>query len=137
MTENISVKLSRPIMHHGQEVAELTFREANVGDMIAADEVQGDFAKTAAMLASMAGVDIDTFKQLPLRDLNKITKATNGFLGNDDTPGGQWLRVAVLLSHHCSTSISEVEQLPIRKAARWHNELSKMLSGGRRGETRK
>lgn len=59
MTETISVKLSRPIMHHGQEVAELTFREANVGDMIAADEVQGDFAKTAAMLASMA-VSIST-----------------------------------------------------------------------------
>lgn len=86
MTETISVKLSKPIEFNGSSIAELTFREANVGDMIAADEVQGDFAKTAIMLASMAGVDIDTFKQLPLRDLNKITKATSGFLGNGDMP---------------------------------------------------
>jgi hypothetical protein len=86
MTDTVTVKLSRPIAHNSSELQELSFREANVGDMIAADEVTGDFAKTATMLASMAGIDVDTFKQLPLRDLNKITKATNGFLGNVDTP---------------------------------------------------
>ncbi|WEJ33854.1 phage tail assembly protein [Devosia sp. SD17-2] len=86
MAETVTVKLSKPVEVNGTNVSELTFREANVGDMIAADGVEGDFAKTATMLASMAGVGLDTFRQLPLRDLNRITKATNGFLGNADTP---------------------------------------------------
>jgi len=86
MNETITVKLSKPILDGDRAIAELSFREANVGDMIAADEVQGDFAKTAAILASMAGIPLDTFKMLAVRDLNAVTKATADFLGNVDTP---------------------------------------------------
>ena len=86
MTNKITVQLSQPITDGENQITELSFREANVGDMIAADGIEGDFAKTAAILASMAGVPLQTFKQLPVRDLNKITQATAGFLGNGDTP---------------------------------------------------
>lgn len=82
----VSVTLSKPIIDGDRQISELVFREANVGDMIEADAVEGDFAKTAAILASMSGVALSTFKQLPVRDLNKITRATAGFLGNGDTP---------------------------------------------------
>ncbi|HEV7418172.1 MAG TPA: phage tail assembly protein [Tianweitania sediminis] len=86
MTDTVTVKLSKPITYNGQEMAELTFREASVGDMIAADGVDGDFAKTVTILASMGGVNLEAFKSLPARDLNKITKATASLLGNVDTP---------------------------------------------------
>ncbi|WP_108459486.1 phage tail assembly protein [Devosia naphthalenivorans] len=86
MTDSVTVKLSKPITHNGEEISELTFHEATVGDMIAGDEVEGDFGKTVAILASMAGVSYEAFKAMRAGDINKVTKATTGLLGNADTP---------------------------------------------------
>jgi len=66
-----------------RKLATLTFREAEVGDLVAADSVAGDTGKTAAMLAGMCGVPLPAIKKLKMRDLNRILKDVGPLLGNE------------------------------------------------------
>jgi len=89
-TETITVPLSRPVKHGEGDKAvtydAFTFREAVLGDYIAADAVTGDTAKTAAVLAAMAGVPYAAFKKIKMADMNRILAEAGHFLGNEQAP---------------------------------------------------
>lgn len=82
----VTVTLKNPIMTMAGEIKELTFREADVGDLIAGEIVgktQGQIAQVAATLASMAGITYPEFKAIKARDFAAISAATAALLGND------------------------------------------------------
>ena len=83
----VTVTLTTPIEHDGKTITALTFREAELGDLIAADSVGGgDVARSTAMLASMCGVPIPALRKLKAREFARILKAVEGLLGNGDGP---------------------------------------------------
>jgi len=82
MTDTITVTLSRPLTVDKDQRTSLTFREAELGDMIAADAVSGEMGKTAAVLASMCGVPYPAFKRLSMADMNAVMAKVGHLLGN-------------------------------------------------------
>lgn len=82
MSANITVTLSKPIEHNGESYSELSFREPELGDFIAADAINGELGKTAAVLASMADVPFPAMKRLSMSDMNKIMDAVGHLMGN-------------------------------------------------------
>lgn len=82
----VTVKLSKAIEDAGKTYTELTFREAELGDLIAADHMQGELGKTAAVIAGMAGVPLPAIRKLSMRDMNKIMKAVEPLMGNEPEP---------------------------------------------------
>lgn len=95
--ESVTVKLSKPLSYKdgaGEnattvELTELTFREANVGDLIAGETVGrgGQTAQIAATLASMADLPFHVFRTLRARDFVACNEAAAPLLGNEPTPG--------------------------------------------------
>ncbi len=81
----VTVKLSSPIMVNGEQRDTLTFREAEIGDALAADTFKGDSAKIAATLASMADVTLPDFKKVKVSDFNTILDKVQPLLGNAST----------------------------------------------------
>jgi phage FluMu protein gp41 len=81
--DTVTVKLSKPIKKGDQTVTELTFREATIGDIMLADVLKGDIAKTMAPLAAMSGLTLPEFKEVSARDLSSILVATKSLMGND------------------------------------------------------
>lgn len=88
MNRPVTVPLSKPIEHDGKTIVSLTFREATVGDMCAADLVQGDFQKMVAVLAGMANVSMPVMKMLPSRDFTRITEAVSHLMGESQAATG-------------------------------------------------
>lgn len=78
-----TVKLSAPIEVNGQQVSELTFREATVGDLMAGSNFKDEMSQTIAVLASISGVSVPTFKQIKARDLKRISSEVGDLLGNE------------------------------------------------------
>lgn len=81
-----TVTLSKPIEHAGKTIAEVTVRAPVLGDMLAADLVQGDQTKQAAIYASITGVPLPAFKQLSPGDYVAIMTAADVLAGNALTP---------------------------------------------------
>lgn len=82
----VTVPLLAKIEHGEQTYTELTFREAELGDLCAADAVSGQMQKTAAILAGMAGVPIQAIRKLKARDLAVITDKVGHLMGNETQP---------------------------------------------------
>ena len=61
MTETVTVALAKPVTNGETTIAELTFREPTVGDLIIGDQMTGQLSKMTAILAS--GED-GTFKDI-------------------------------------------------------------------------
>ncbi len=85
--DNITVPLQSPVDFNGEKFSELTFREPDVGDMIAAETSAaavggGQQAMTAALLSSVSGVSFGAFQRIKARDLKRILEATKVYLGN-------------------------------------------------------
>lgn len=80
----VTVQLSKPIKEGDKEITSLTFREATVGDACAADLVEGEFQKTAAILAGMADVSLPALRQIPLREFNEIVKKVSVLMGESE-----------------------------------------------------
>ena len=85
--DNITVPLKSPVDFNGEKFSELTFREPDVGDMIAAETAAatvggGQQATTAALLSSISGVSFGAFQRIKARDLKSILEATKAYLGN-------------------------------------------------------
>lgn len=81
--DNVTVKLAKPIEHDGKTISELTFREPQVGDMMAADAVKGDFSRLAAVLALCCGLPLPVFKRVSARDMATIMQSTAALVGNE------------------------------------------------------
>lgn len=88
MNSTITVKLLKPIEHNGNTYAELTFREALTGDFAIADKVDGEFAKTLAIMAGMAGVPLPVMQRIPMRDFTKIAAEVAAIMGEQPASTG-------------------------------------------------
>ena len=86
MTETSTYTLTRPITDKkGNEVNEVTLREPLVRDYMAADKFgMGQTAYTAALIASVTGVDLEAVQSMRIADLNAIDIALSKMMGNDD-----------------------------------------------------
>lgn len=78
--------LSAPVEHNGTTYAELTFREAETGDLMAADKFDGQTSKIVAILASMSEVPLPAFRKIKARDLTKIMAETASLMGESEAP---------------------------------------------------
>lgn len=88
MTDTITVKLSKLISFNGETFAELTFREATAGDARRAEEVTGEFSRSLAILAGMAGVSLEVMDKIPLRELNRIIEQVVPLMGESPAAAG-------------------------------------------------
>lgn len=80
----IIVKLSSPIEVSGKAVDSLTFREAETGDLMAADKFEGQTSKIVAILASISDIPLPAFKKIKARDLTRIMAETATLLGEQE-----------------------------------------------------
>jgi len=76
--------LSAPVEHNGTTYSDLTFREAETGDLMAADKFEGQTSKIVAILASMSEVPLPAFRKIKARDLTKIMSATAHLMGESE-----------------------------------------------------
>ena len=81
--ETVTVALKKPVEHAGVIYSELTFREAEIGDMLVADNFDGEFAKNIAVLASISGVPMPAFKKIKVSDMKVIMVKVADLLGNE------------------------------------------------------
>lgn len=79
----VTVPLASPIEHDGKTLTELTFREAELSDLCAADHFTGQMQKTAAVLAGMAEIPLPAIKRLKARDLSVIMDKVGHLMGNE------------------------------------------------------
>ena len=79
-----TIKLSKPLTVDDKTYSEFTFREAKTGDLMAADTFKGETSKVVAILASMADVPIKVFREVPMRDMNRIMKETAALMGEPE-----------------------------------------------------
>lgn len=77
----VTVPLSSPITHGDKTLSELTFREAETGDVMLAEKFEGYNSKSIVMLSSMADIPLPIFKKIKLRDLNTILEQTAELMG--------------------------------------------------------
>ncbi|ASS56891.1 phage tail assembly protein [Rhizobium leguminosarum] len=82
--EPIQHTLKKPIEHNGKTYSDLTFREVEAGDFMAADQFTGQMSKTIVILACMADVPLPAFRRIKGRDLNAIIDKTKDLLGNEE-----------------------------------------------------
>lgn len=76
--------LSSPVEHAGKAYSEMTFREAETGDLMAADAFEGQTSKIVAILASMSDVPLPAFRKVKARDLTKIMSETAHLMGESE-----------------------------------------------------
>lgn len=85
-----TITLLKPITVGDAEVSKLTFREAEAGDVIAAESMVGSNAQAVALLAAMCDTPYPAMKKLKVRDLKRIMgdAEIKELMGNDpDTTG--------------------------------------------------
>lgn len=85
-----TITLLKPITVGDAEVSKLTFREAEAGDVIAAESNVGPNAQALALLAAMCDTPYSAMKKLKVRDLKRIMgdDEIKELMGNDpDTTG--------------------------------------------------
>lgn len=86
-TDSVSVTLKKPIEHDGKTYADLTFREAEVGDFMVAETFKGEFSQNVAVLAAISGLPLPAFRKIKGSDFQRILKVTKPLLGNDEATG--------------------------------------------------
>lgn len=85
--EAITIKLSKSVEFNNKTFDEITFdREAEVGDLIAADTQTGEFAKMAAAFASISGIPLPAFRKITARDMQTIMVQAGHLVGNSQQP---------------------------------------------------
>lgn len=77
----VTVKLKHPFEVEGRVFTSFSFRPAEAGDAMDAEAIEGEFSKTVAILAAMSGTPLETFRRLPLYELNRIVVEVAPLLG--------------------------------------------------------
>jgi hypothetical protein len=78
-----TIKLSAPISHDGKTWDQITLREVELGDMIAAESTGGgQMAQIAAILASISEIPIQAIRKMKATDMNRILDEAGDLLGN-------------------------------------------------------
>jgi len=86
MSKTITVKLRTPVEAGGQRIVKLVLREPTVGDMLTAEAVGGgELRQSVALLASMAGVEMEVMRCITRADFVRITEAAAPLL--EDSAG--------------------------------------------------
>ena len=88
MTDTVTFTLKKPVTVGEKTYSELTFKEATAGDMALGDAVSGEFTKTLAILAGMAGVPLQVMKAIKASDIGPLTAAVAPLLGESGTAAG-------------------------------------------------
>ena len=83
-----TVTLNSAIETDGTSIKTLTFREANVGDLMMAGRFEDEISSTCATLAAMCDVPLPAFKQVTARDLKRIMKEVGAMMGNEEATTG-------------------------------------------------
>jgi hypothetical protein len=84
MTENTTtVELQVPVQHDGKTFEKLTFREAEVGDLIDAANGSNEMERLAAVMASCSGTPLTVIRKIKARDLKNIMKKVGDLVGNE------------------------------------------------------
>lgn len=81
-----TITLSSPVEHNGKTISTLTFREAEVGDLMVSGIFKDELSQTIAVLASISDTPLPAFKKIKARDLGVIMLATKELLGNVSEP---------------------------------------------------
>lgn len=82
----VCVTLSSPVDHEGGKIISLTFREAEVGDLLAAEKFETEMERMVSVLASISGTPVPVFHKIKARDLRKIMAAVSDIVGNEISP---------------------------------------------------
>ena len=77
-----TVELKYPVSVDGKTYNSLTFRRPTVGDIAAQDLVTGETKKSAATLASIAGVPLQVILGLDILDYKRVAEETADFLSD-------------------------------------------------------
>ncbi|MEH6691278.1 MAG: phage tail assembly protein [Pseudorhizobium pelagicum] len=81
--ESITVPLLKPVQHGDKTIKELTFREAEVGDLIDAGNARNEIERMVMVMAAVTGVPLEVFRKMKARELSHIIKTAGNPLGND------------------------------------------------------
>lgn len=79
-------KLSEKVTFNGETLTEVTFRKPLLADMLAADRVEGEKSKEAAIYASVCGVSFDLFIRIEAADYMTIVAKADAFAGEASAP---------------------------------------------------
>jgi|GEM_PF-2115651 len=83
----LTIHLKSPVPHEGKTYTKLTFREAEMSDLIAVEEMPGggqsDMRDMARLMSVVTGVPFEAVLKIKARDLGEITKRAGALLGND------------------------------------------------------
>ncbi len=85
MQENtkVTVTLGSPLDVNGAVLSQLSFREAEVGDLVEAQKSTTDLDRLVTMLSRCSGQPIDVIHKIKARDLKNIMKQVGDRLGNE------------------------------------------------------
>ena len=81
----VTVNLLSPIQVGDQTISELTFREAEVGDLIDVAECSHEMERIAKMIALITNTDLAVIRKIKARDLKNIMKQVGDLMGNESS----------------------------------------------------
>lgn len=82
-TTKVTVTLGSPIEVNDAVLSQLSFREAEVGDLIEAQKATSDLERLVTMLSRCSGQTVDVIHRIKARDLANIMKQVGDRLGNE------------------------------------------------------
>lgn len=83
--ETKTFKLSVPIVHDGKTIEQITMREPEVGDVIAAEKFKGQAEQTVALFASVSGLTVGAISRMKLRDFKQIERWITPFIAESSS----------------------------------------------------
>ncbi|KZK85782.1 hypothetical protein PsAD46_03373 [Pseudovibrio sp. Ad46] len=76
-----TVQLDYPFEHDGREVTSLSFRRMRAGDTLIGEKYSNEEQAGFALLAALAGVDLEVIERLDVEDLEKVTRGAAPLMG--------------------------------------------------------
>ncbi|MGF9694692.1 phage tail assembly protein [Rhizobium sp. 0TCS1.26] len=80
---SITVPLARPLTNGDSQIPELTFQEADVGQLIDASDASTEMERVSRVLASMCGTSYEVFRKVKSRDFKTIMERCGPLMGNE------------------------------------------------------
>lgn len=80
---NVTVKLLAPIQNGEQTISELTFREAEVGDLIDVADCSNEMERIGKMIALVTDTPLPAIRKIKARDLKNIMSQVGALVGNE------------------------------------------------------
>lgn len=80
---NITVPLLVPVQNGDRLITELTFREAEVGDLIDASNITNPMERVVTVMAAVSGTPLAVFRKIKARDLKNLMNEVGNLVGNE------------------------------------------------------